>query len=72
MYAAHRGGERLRTEIAGPTVDSTSEGRGVPVLDAAVSRSADRQKIVLKLVNTDLTQDLNRSLSDNCVSSFLR
>jgi alpha-N-arabinofuranosidase len=58
MYAAHRGGERLRTEIAGPTFDSPSEDRGVPVLDAAVSRSADRRTIVLKLVNTDLTQDL--------------
>ena len=58
MYAAHRGGERLRTEITGPTFDSTSEGRGVPGLDAAVSRSTDRRKIVLKLVNTDLTQDL--------------
>jgi alpha-L-arabinofuranosidase len=31
----------------------------VPVLDAVVSRSTDRRKIVLKLVNTDLTQDLS-------------
>ena len=44
--------------FAGPTFDSTSEGRGVPVLDAVVSRSADRRTIVLKLVNTDLMQDL--------------
>ena len=48
----------VATSIAGPTFDSTSEGRGVPVLDAVVSRSADRRTIVLKLVNTDLVQDL--------------
>jgi alpha-L-arabinofuranosidase len=59
MYSTHRGGHRLRTEITGPTFDSPSEGRGVPVLDAAVSLSTDRGKIILKLVNTDLSQDLS-------------
>jgi alpha-N-arabinofuranosidase len=58
MYSTHRGAERLRTSVDGPTFDSTSEGRAVPVLDAVASRSADGRQIVLKLVNTGLAQDL--------------
>jgi alpha-N-arabinofuranosidase len=59
MYSTHRGAERLHTEVDGPTFDSTTEGRDVPVLDVVASRSADDGKIFLKLVNTDLAQDLN-------------
>lgn len=59
MYSTHRGAERLRTEVDGPTFDSTSEGRNVPVLDAVASRSADGRRLFLKLVNTDLAQDLD-------------
>ena len=33
MYSSHLGAERLRSEVTGPTFDSTAEGRDVPVLD---------------------------------------
>ena len=59
LYSAHRGGERLRAEVVGPTFDSSAEGRGVPVLDVVASRATDRRTLVLKLVNTDLSQGLD-------------
>jgi alpha-N-arabinofuranosidase len=58
MYSTHRGAERLRSQVDGPTFDSTAEGPDVPVLDAVSSLSADGRRIFLKLVNTDLTRDL--------------
>jgi alpha-N-arabinofuranosidase len=59
MYSTHRGAERLLSRVDGPTFDSTSEGRQVPVLDVVASRTADGGKIFLKLVNTDLEQALD-------------
>lgn len=59
MYAGHRGDERLRTEVQSPTFDSSREGEDVPVLDAVASRSAADGLIYVKLVNTDLTRDLD-------------
>jgi alpha-L-arabinofuranosidase len=53
LYAEHRGRERLRTTVEGPSFDSSREGTDVPVLDAVASRSADRSAIYLKVVNTD-------------------
>ncbi len=58
MYSTRRGAERLHVEINGPTFDSTSEGRNVPALDVVASRSADSGKIFLKIVNTDIEQDV--------------
>jgi alpha-N-arabinofuranosidase len=58
MYSSHRGTERLHSQVVGPTFDSTSEGRDVPVLDAVASRAADGRRVFLKLINTDLSQDL--------------
>jgi alpha-L-arabinofuranosidase len=58
MYSTHRGDERVRIAIDTPTFDSTAEGRAVPVLDVAASRTADRHTLFLKLVNTDLEQAL--------------
>jgi alpha-L-arabinofuranosidase len=46
MYSAHHGAERLQSNVEGPTFDSTSEGREVPVLDAVASRSADGRTIL--------------------------
>ncbi len=52
MYATHTGRERLRSTVTGRTFDSSKEGTGVPVLDAAASRAADG-RIFLQAVNTD-------------------
>ena len=53
MYGRSVGRDRLKTTVEGPTFDSGSEGRSVPYLDAVASRSGDRGRIYLKLVNTD-------------------
>jgi alpha-N-arabinofuranosidase len=52
LYNEHRGRERLRTTVEGPTFDTSREGSGVPVLDAVASRAADLTRLSLKLVNT--------------------
>ena len=53
LYAEHRGDERLAALVAGPTFDTSKEGKGVPVLDATASRTADGRQIFIKAVNTD-------------------
>ena len=53
LYNRHRGRDRLKTTVEGPTFDTSREGTGVPVLDAVVSRSADGSEIYVKVVNTD-------------------
>jgi alpha-N-arabinofuranosidase len=52
LYNRHRGQDRLKTAVEGPTFDTSQEGTGVPVLDAVASRSADGSEVYLKLVNT--------------------
>jgi alpha-N-arabinofuranosidase len=52
LYSQHLGRDRLKASVEGPTFDTTSEGRAVPVLDAVASRSADGSQVHLKLVNT--------------------
>jgi alpha-N-arabinofuranosidase len=52
LYQEHRGRDRLKTTVEGPTFDTSREGTGVPVLDAAVSRSADGSEIYVKVINT--------------------
>ena len=56
LYSRHLARERLRTTVAGPTFDSSHEGKEVPYLDAVASRSADGAEIYVKLVNTDPTR----------------
>ena len=53
LYASHLGEERLASTLRGPTFDSTQEGKGIPTLDAVVSRSTKAHQIYIKLVNTD-------------------
>ncbi|MBV8858159.1 MAG: hypothetical protein JOZ02_14610 [Acidobacteria bacterium] len=53
LYAEHRGDARLAAEVTSPTFDTSREGKGVPVLDVSVSRTADRRRIYVKAVNTD-------------------
>jgi alpha-N-arabinofuranosidase len=52
IYNDHRGDERLAASVSGPTFDTSKEGRGVPYLDASVSRTSDGRKIFIKAVNT--------------------
>jgi alpha-N-arabinofuranosidase len=63
LYATRLGAERLAAKVEGPAFDSTREGKGVPVLDTVVSRSADGEKIFIKAVNTDQTKPLMTKIS---------
>ena len=51
LDASSLGHERLASTLRGPSFDSTLEGKGIPVIDAVVSRSA--QQIFVKIVNSD-------------------
>jgi alpha-L-arabinofuranosidase len=55
LYNRHRGHDRLKTTVEGPTFDTSREGTGVLVLDAVASRSADGRELILKVVNTSPT-----------------
>lgn len=63
LYSESLGTERLVAEVAGPTFDSSKEGRNVPYLDAVVSRSADGKTIFIKAVNADRSRPLAVSIS---------
>jgi alpha-L-arabinofuranosidase len=58
LYNEHLGAESLSANVVSPTFDSSREGRGVPFLDAVVSRSADGRQIFIKAVNTDRARPL--------------
>jgi alpha-N-arabinofuranosidase len=62
LYAEHLGTERLTTVVVGPTFDTSKEGRGVPVLDATASRTADGRRIFIKAVNTDPSNALQTTI----------
>jgi alpha-N-arabinofuranosidase len=59
LYGETRGLQRLRTEVRSPTFDSTREGKDVPVIDAVASRSADGQRVFVKLVNTSPAETID-------------
>jgi alpha-N-arabinofuranosidase len=63
LYSESLGAVRLSADIAGPTFDSSREGRGVPYLDAVASRSADSGRIFIKAVNTDGARPLAVAVS---------
>jgi alpha-N-arabinofuranosidase len=56
LYNRHRGQDRLKTTVLGPTFDTSLEGAGVPVLDAVASRSEGGSELYLKVVNTEPTR----------------
>jgi len=62
LYAGHLGRQRLTVQVESPTFDSSREGKGIPCLDAVVSRSSDGKQIFVKAVNTNLTQSLHTVL----------
>jgi alpha-N-arabinofuranosidase len=59
LYATHLGAERLAVEVKGPSFDTTREGKQVPFLDTAVTRSADGRRIFIKSINTDRVRALD-------------
>jgi alpha-N-arabinofuranosidase len=62
LYSAHRGRDRLKVVVSGPTFDTSKEGTGVPVLDAVASRSADGSEIYVKAVNTSPTSAVDTEI----------
>jgi alpha-N-arabinofuranosidase len=63
LYASHVGRDRLSATLRGPTFDSTLEGKGVPIVDAVVTRSADGKRIFIKAVNTDPSTAITTNVS---------
>jgi alpha-N-arabinofuranosidase len=59
LYASHLGRQRLSVRVESPTFDSSREGKGIPYLDAAVSRTSDGKQIFIKAVNTNFAQSLH-------------
>ena len=53
LYSRHLGAQRLAAIVNGPTFDTTLEGKRIPFLDVVASRSADKQELFIKAVNTD-------------------
>ena len=62
LYNAHRGRDRLKVTVSGPTFDTSKEGTAVPVLDAVASRSADGSEIYVKAVNTSPTNAVDTEI----------
>ncbi|HEV8427793.1 MAG TPA: alpha-L-arabinofuranosidase C-terminal domain-containing protein [Pyrinomonadaceae bacterium] len=58
LYGENRGDVRLASGVEGPRFDTSREGSKIPVLDVAVSRTADGRKIFIKAVNTSPTSSL--------------
>jgi alpha-N-arabinofuranosidase len=62
LYNERLGAERLAARVESPTFDTTREGKNVPVLDAVASRSADKRRIFIKLVNTNQVKPLETAI----------
>jgi alpha-N-arabinofuranosidase len=63
LYNDHLGAERVAVEVTGPTFDTSREGRGVPYLDVAASRSSDGRQVYVKAVNTSPRQPLRTTIT---------
>jgi alpha-N-arabinofuranosidase len=62
LYNEHLGRERLASRVESPTVDTSKEGKGVPILDVVASRSADGKHLYIKAVNTDRDRALTTTI----------
>jgi alpha-N-arabinofuranosidase len=60
LYNAHRGRDRVKVTVEGPSFDTSREGTDVPVLDAVVSRAADGSELYIKAINTAPTSTVTR------------
>jgi alpha-N-arabinofuranosidase len=63
LYNEHLGAERVAAEVTGPTFDTSREGRGIPYLDVAASRSGDGRQVYVKAVNTSPRQALRTTIT---------
>jgi len=63
LYNEHLGRDRLAARVASPTFDSSLEGTHIPVLDIAVSRSADGRRLIAKAVNTSRDRALKTAVT---------
>jgi alpha-N-arabinofuranosidase len=59
LYANRLGRQRLSSRVESPTFDSSREGKGIPYLDAVVSRTSNGKQIFIKAVNTNFGQALH-------------
>jgi alpha-N-arabinofuranosidase len=59
LYRDHLGAERLAANVSSPMFDAPLEGQQVPYLDVTATRSADRTKIYLHLVNTNTEKSMD-------------
>ena len=62
LYNEHLGRERLATRVESPAVDTSNEGKNVPMLDVAASRSPDGKRLYIKAVNTDRSRALTTTI----------
>jgi alpha-N-arabinofuranosidase len=62
LYVANLGARLLATTVSGPTFDTANEGRGVPTLDVAATRSLDGATIFVAAVNTDASRPLRTTI----------
>ena len=67
MYTRHFGSDLLDSSVQAPAYDSRAVGwadavKGVPILDAVASRSADGRKVFLLAVNRDFDQPLSAQI----------
>jgi len=67
LYNDHLGAERVAAEVTGPTFDTSREGRAVPCLDVAASRSRDGRHVYVKAVNTSPRRPLRTTITVNGV-----
>jgi alpha-N-arabinofuranosidase len=63
LYNEHLGAERVAAEVTGPTFDTSREGRGIPYLDVAASRSGDGRQVYVKAVNTSPRRALRTTIT---------
>lgn len=59
LYSTHLGHQRLKARVESPTFGSSNEGVQVPYVDAVATRSADGREIYIKVVNSNLLDDLD-------------
>ena len=58
LYNETLGRDRLAARVESPTFDSSIEGTGLPVLDAIATRSADKERLFVRAVNTSRVRAL--------------
>lgn len=63
LYSEHLGRKLLAATVHAPVFDTDREGKSIPYLDVAASRSPDDMHLYIKAVNTDHDRELETSIS---------